>query len=374
MDADRARRLAAQIRGLASDGLGWVGYASAVDDALRRVVRFDRSCWHSVDPGTVLFTGSLNRDVGCSGSWLAEHEYVIEDVNKWAFLAHSGRCAGATSIATHGDLSRSARHRSHTAYGIGDELRAAFVADDVYWAAAGFLRNEGEPWFTEDEVRLLAGLTRAIATGARRTLVINQVEDLVPAVDGPGVVVFDPAGRPEFLSPAAERWIDELIEEPRPAAPGESKIVHAVAARARGGAADADPLQLAARSRVRTRSGSWLLLYGSLLSGGHPGRTAVVIQPASASDVAPVVALAYGLSARECAVTSLCIEGRPTKDIAERLHLSIYTVQDHLKSIFDKTGVRSRGELVGQVFLQHYVPRWEDLSQPPAGWHGYAER
>jgi DNA-binding CsgD family transcriptional regulator len=374
VDADRARRLAAQIRGLASDGLGWVGYASAVDDALRRVVRFDRSCWHSVDPGTVLFTGSLNRDVGCSGSWLAEHEYVIEDVNKWAFLAHSGRCAAATSIATHGDLSRSARHRSHTAYGIGDELRAAFVADDVYWAAAGFLRNEGEPWFTEDEVRLLAELTRAIATGARRTLVINHVEDLVPAVDGPGVVVFDPAGRPEFLSPAAERWIDELIEEPRPAAPGESKIVHAVAARARGGAADADPLQLAARSRVRTRSGSWLLLYGSLLSGGHPGRTAVVIQPASASDVAPVVALAYGLSARECAVTSLCIEGRPTKNIAERLHLSIYTVQDHLKSIFDKTGVRSRGELVGQVFLQHYLPRWEDLSQPPAGWHGYAER
>jgi DNA-binding CsgD family transcriptional regulator len=374
VDADRARRLAAQIRGLASDGLGWVGYATAVDDALRRVVRFDRSCWHSVDPGTVLFTGSLNRDVGCSGSWLAEHEYVIEDVNKWAFLAHSGRCAAATSIATHGDLSRSARHRSHTAYGIGDELRAAFVADDVYWAAAGFLRNEGEPWFTEDEVRLLAELTRAIATGARRTLVINHVEDLVPAVDGPGVVVFDPAGRPEFLSPAAERWIDELIEEPRPAAPGESKIVHAVAARARAGAAHADPLQLAARSRVRTRSGSWLLLYGSLLSGGHPGRTAVVIQPASASDVAPVVALAYGLSARECAVTSLCIEGRPTKDIAERLHLSIYTVQDHLKSIFDKTGVRSRGELVGQVFLQHYVPRWEDLSQPPAGWHGYAER
>jgi DNA-binding CsgD family transcriptional regulator len=374
VDADRARRLAAQIRGLASDGLGWVGYATAVDDALRRVVRFDRSCWHSVDPGTVLFTGSLNRDVGCSGSWLAEHEYVIEDVNKWAFLAHSGRCAGATSIATHGDLSRSARHRSHTAYGIGDELRAAFVADDVYWAAAGFLRNEGEPWFTEDDVRLLAELTRAIATGARRTLVINQGEDLVPAVDGPGVVVFDPAGRPEFLSPAAERWIDELIEEPRPAAPGESKIVHAVAARARAGAAHADPLQLAARSRVRTRSGSWLLLYGSLLSGGHPGRTAVVIQPASASDVAPVVALAYGLSARECAVTSLCIEGRPTKDIAERLHLSIYTVQDHLKSIFDKTGVRSRGELVGQVFLQHYVPRWEDLSQPPAGWHGYAER
>lgn len=99
-----------------------------------------------------------------------------------------------------------------------------------------------------------------------------------------------------------------------------------------------------------------------------------MIQPAAASEVAPLVALAYGLSTRECAVTRLCIEGRSTKEMAAQLRMSTYTVQDHLKSIFAKTGVRSRGELVGQVFLQHRVPRWEELGQPPPGWHGYAER
>ena len=56
------------------------------------------------------------------------------------------------------------------------------------------------------------------------------------------------------------------------------------------------------------------------------------------------------------------MEGRPTKQIAAAIHVSPYTVQDHLKSIFDKTGVRTRNELVGQIFLEHYASRWEETS------------
>ena len=64
--------------------------------------------------------------------------------------------------------------------------------------------------------------------------------------------------------------------------------------------------------------------------------------------------------------------GQATKQIAQTLGLSPYTIQDHLKSIFDKTGARSRGELVGQIFLEHYVPRWEDMSDSPPGWFAKA--
>ena len=357
-----------QISRAVADQLDWVGYSARMSEALRTVIPHDRCCWHTVDPGTILFTGSVNRNVGCSGSWLAHYEYEVEDVDKWAFLAHSGRLAGALSLDTHGDLSRSARHRSHEAYGIGDELRVSLVSDGVYWGAAAFLRDAGAPWYTAEHVRAIAALAPALATGLRRSM-LHEVEVAVTTVDyGPGVVVFDAAGNPESVSPAAERWIDEIVEVPAPSTPFESKVVQAIAARARAIEPGTDPLELAARSRVRTRSGAWLLLYGTRLSGVEDGRTAVIVQPATPHEIAPVIAMAYGLSQRECHLTALCVQGRSTREMAHAMSLSVYTIQDHMKSIFAKTGVRSRGELVGQIFLEHYAPRWERAASPPSGW------
>jgi DNA-binding CsgD family transcriptional regulator len=368
---DLVRRIGDRVAALAGRGDDWVSFATATTSALADHVEFDRSCWHSVDPGTVLFTGSLNQNIACSGMWLAEHEYVIDDVDQWWFLARSGRLAGATSIATHGNPERSARHRSRESYGLGDELRCSLVLNGTYWGAVGLLRNEGRPWFTVDDVSLLKSLCTILAEGFRRALLATPLEASALADDIPGVILFDAAGRPESVSPAAEHWVGQLTEVPPPPSPGQSRIVELISARARSLADGQDPLGLAARARVRTRTGRWLLMYGTRLAGGEAGRTAVIIQPAPRSEVVPIIALAYGLTNREQEITQLCIQGLSTKAIASVLKLSNYTVQDHLKAIFEKTGARSRGELVGQVFLEHYVPRWEPFADAPPGWMAF---
>ena len=359
MRRDLVRRTRAEIARLADSGLDWVTFATRASAVVRRLVPFDRACWHPVDPGTVLFTGSFVENMVCSAAWLAHHEYVVEDVNKWAFLARSGYRAGSLSRATHGNLSLSARFRASDGM-VADELRGSFVVDGTFWGAAGFLRDEGQPWFDDDEVRLLATLSAPLAEGFRRAFLLTAASADDELDDALGLVVLDERGEVESVSPTAERWITELVEQPGGGA-ANSRVIQAVAARVRARGSLEVP-ELPARARAFTRSGRWLLLHGTQLSGRAEGRTAVIIQPAPSHEIATLIVQAYGFSERERQVTELCAQGLSTKEIAAALHISPHTVQDHLKTIFDKTGARSRAELVGKIFLDHYVPRFREVT------------
>jgi DNA-binding NarL/FixJ family response regulator len=99
---------------------------------------------------------------------------------------------------------------------------------------------------------------------------------------------------------------------------------------------------------------------------GAPGFTAVTIEPAKSSQIAPIIVEAYCLTPREQEITQAVARGLSNQEIAAELFLSSHTVRDHLKAVFAKVGVGSRGELVAKLFADHYGPA---MHEPTAAVH-----
>lgn len=163
----------------------------------------------------------------------------------------------------------------------------------------------------------------------------------------PGVLVLHPDLTVAATTGEAEYWLAQLLDQP---APGRLPIVVRTAV-TRLLSIDAGHPAGIPSIRVPSAAG-WLLVHASHLSHAG-GDIAVVIEPASPAIVAPLVLTAWALSPRERDIAMLVLRGTSTRDIAATLCLSPYTVKDHLKSIFDKSGVRSRRDLVARVLAGH---------------------
>jgi DNA-binding CsgD family transcriptional regulator len=177
-----------------------------------------------------------------------------------------------------------------------------------------------------------------------------------PADRGPGLVLLDEDCSVVSATREAAAWLGEIdggITFTTGAAFAMPLEAHAYAARVRAAAEDHHE-KATPRARVRTRSGVWLLMHASMLEGTD--QVALIIEPAKAADVAPLIVEAYGFSPRELEVTRLIARGHGTSQIAAELFISPHTVRDHVKAIFEKVGVSSRGELVAKVFADHYAP------------------
>ncbi len=62
-----------------------------------------------------------------------------------------------------------------------------------------------------------------------------------------------------------------------------------------------------------------------------------------------------GLSRREIDILELVAEGATTREIAERLYLSVHTIRNHVRRILTKLGARSRSEAVATALTNHLI-------------------
>ena len=329
-------------------------FAQAVGATLGRAVPAEGTCLMTVDPATLLPTAEfVEEGLPAEGLLrLVEMELREPDVNKWVHLARAERPAASMSDATAGDLDRSLRQREiRRPAGFADELRVVLAGSTGTWGELTVFREVGRPYFTAAEVAFVSSMATTIADGLRRGQLLGEAQ---AGVDDVGVLVLDADDGIHMSNRAAERWLDGLGAGDRPGA-RLPVVIPAVArqARATGGAAPVDLRP--ATARVRTRCGQWLIVRGSLMGDGPESPVTVMIEPARRAEMAPLMVAAYGFTDRERRVTELVAQGLSTQLIASRLQVSTYTVQEHLKSIFTKSGSVSRGDLVARLFLDHHA-------------------
>jgi DNA-binding CsgD family transcriptional regulator len=310
---------------------------------LRRAVPFDAMAGVWFDPETGLPVDEWidNSLAGGAGSRLPDIRLDETDVAAFRQLAASGRPAASMSEAGGGLLDRGRLPR-----GLGDELRSVNLRDAGLWCGYVLYRERGAPDFSRREVELIASLNR----GCRELHPVRLQRDLSSyGGDGDaGLLLLDDQDGIEMTDPAAAAWLDELGAR-RQRLP---VVVSAVAQRAREIASGDSGL--AATARARTAAGRWITVRGWVLQNGSEARAAIALEPARAPELAELMAEAYGLTARERRVSRLVAQGLPNAAIAARLYLSTYTVQDHLKAIFEKLDVANRGQLVARLFLDPF--------------------
>lgn len=341
-------------------------FFGAVKRVVRPALRFDVCACVTVDPQTLMNTGGDYRD-GLPSAMLPrmlDIEYGEGDANDLSDLADRPTPVGLLSQETGGQLDLSPRYRDiMRPLGFRDELRVLLRDRQGAWGALIMGRADDAPPFGSPDLAMAASLVRPLGSALRRLHLTRLAEEGATA-PAPGLVLLNRAHQVVHATPTVAMWLDDLAQAGgvSPGDRGLPPAVYAVAAAVQSpGSATSHTSWMHSSRHGRIRLHAWRLEAPSATSA----RTAVVVErPGPAEHMALIVA-AYGLTPRERDITVLVLRGKSTTEISRGTGLSPHTVQDHLKAVFDKTGVRSRRDLVATLFARHYLPDLTSAASTP---------
>jgi len=347
----RAESARAGLVSLAGAGLMLDEYMDEALALVRRAVPADAACIATVDPASLLLSTSHRHDLdNTGGSDFFFYEYAVgEDVSLFADLARRPFGVAILHDETGGDPRRSTRFTNvvQPLIGAEHELRGVARRGDVTWGVFALYRTAGGPAFNAAEADFMHRLEATLADGLRAGLATTTVE-AARADQGPAILVFDGQGRLQYATDAARDRVagfDGDLESDL------ATPVAAVLTRLQRGE------EAAPRLRARHRDGTWLVFQAARFRGadGSVQQYAVTIEAGTPPEIVPLLMMAYGLTARETRIVQAMMRGDATNAIAQSLHLSPYTVQDHFTSIFAKFGVSSRREVASRLFSTLYA-------------------
>lgn len=320
----------------------------AVLEELQTSIGFDWYVWMLTDPAT---------SVGVDPVAHVPDLEALPTTIRLKYLTALNRWTGLTTAANLGERAVESDLWREVQRPLGIVDVASVVLRDP-WGCWGFLDLWSTRPYAAEDLALLRAVTPALTAALRsaraaqfRTVAV-PLEQVSPGATpgpprldlGPAVVLLDDRLSIVGRTAAADELLAVLLPGP-PGVPPVPAGVYNVAAALVAAETGVDPSRPMAR--VPVADGVWLTLRAARVSPGS--LIAVTIEPSSPADRLDVFARAHRLSERERELLTLLAGGADTRQIAASMLLSRHTVQDHLKSIFVKTGTHTRRVLLSHV-------------------------
>ena len=189
--------------------------------------------------------------------------------------------------------------------------------------------NSSGAFVCENDFRTCEPMLELIRESSPPDLVLMDIG--LPAMNG-----IDGIRHTKALAPTTEVVVLTVFDD-------SANVVHAIAAGATGYLHKSSSMETIVESLK------------SILVGGAP------INPHIARKVLELFAATsapkedYGLTKREKEILSLLVEDIPLKQVADRLSVSIHTVNMHLRNTYGKLQVQSRSGAVAKALKEHLL-------------------
>ena len=327
----RERALLQRVRAVCRDEMDDRRLRRGVLEALR--IHCDSFVWLLTDPLTGVGTAPLAEVPGLDRlPELIRLRYQVQP--RWA-SAEAGRPVHAAAWAV-----------ALAGYGIRDVVSVPFGDRFGLWGVLDLWRT-GDV-FDEADLDTLALVAEGVTTALRRAQAhaLATAPTVPTGPDGPAVLVLGPDLVPRTQTAPTEVYLRALLP-PQGGGPPIPAAAYNVAAQLLSVETGVDARPPVARAHLA--GGRWLTFEAARLGHDGHGDIAVTINPTAPRDRLRLFSRAHGLTVRESDVLDCLADGEDTRGVAGRLHLSVLTVQDHLKIVFDKTGIRSRRALLSRA-------------------------
>jgi DNA-binding CsgD family transcriptional regulator len=339
MGAD-AGLVGGRLEGVTSRATAGDEFGAVVSSAVRSLIAFDGWCLLGLDPINGLRTFQFGGHGVENTVENARNESLMSDVNQYADLARHQTPIGWLS-QDHAAAGTSYRFNEILRpQGVASEIRVVLRDAHRMWGALVLFRDNPRRPFGDEEATQLASITDVLSAAMR----LHPVRRGTPADPlAAGTVLLDACNDIVAISREAQAWLDDLV--PGGADQTWAKDVTRVVF-------DAANLlrtrSTPAATCVRTVQGRWLSVHASRLVHGDAD-VAVTLAPATSRQILRVCVLHRALTGREAEVLSHAVSGLANKQIARKLGISAWTVNEHLTSVYRKFDVSGREELVATL-------------------------